>query len=34
MIDNKILIQRYDEIKNQLIDIQHRLMDLNIMIGR
>ncbi|WP_313757380.1 MBL fold metallo-hydrolase [Tissierella sp.] len=34
MIDNKILIQRYDEIKNQLIDIQHRLMDLNIMVGR
>lgn len=34
MIDNRILIQRYDEIKNQLIDIQHRLMDLNIMIGR
>ncbi|WP_353097221.1 MBL fold metallo-hydrolase [Tissierella praeacuta] len=34
IIDNKILTQKYDEIKNQLIDIQHRLMDLNVMIGK
>ncbi|NLV89498.1 MAG: MBL fold metallo-hydrolase [Tissierellia bacterium] len=34
MMDDKLLSRKYDEIKNQLIDLQHILMDLNIAIGK
>lgn len=34
LLDDKLLIKKYDEIKNQLIDLQHILMDLNISIGK
>lgn len=33
-IDEELLIKKYDGIRNQLIDLQHNLMDLNIMIGK
>ncbi|MCK9443868.1 MAG: MBL fold metallo-hydrolase [Tissierellaceae bacterium] len=33
-IDDKVLVQKYDDLKNQLIDLQHILMDLNISIGK
>lgn len=33
-IDDKVLAQKYDDLKNQLIDLQHILMDLNISIGK
>lgn len=34
MVDDKLLAKKYDEIKNRLIDLQHRLMDLNIIVGK
>lgn len=34
IVDDKLLIKKYDEIKNRLIDLQHRLMDLNIIVGK
>jgi len=34
IMDDKLLSRKYDEIKNQLIDLQHILMDLNIAIGK
>lgn len=34
MVDDKLLTKKYDEIKNRLIDLQHRLMDLNIIVGK
>lgn len=34
LLDEKLLTKKYDEIKNQLIDLQHILMDLNISIGK
>lgn len=34
IVDDKLLSKKYDEIKNQLIDLQHILMDLNIAIGK
>lgn len=34
MIDEKILEEKYDRIKNNLISLQHMLMDLNITIGK
>jgi len=34
LLDDKLLSKKYDEIKNQLIDLQHILMDLNIAIGK
>ncbi|NLK43572.1 MAG: MBL fold metallo-hydrolase [Tissierellia bacterium] len=34
MMDDKLLTKKYDELKNQLIDLQHILMDLNIAIGK
>ncbi|MDR7857031.1 MBL fold metallo-hydrolase [Tissierella sp.] len=33
-IDDKIFAKEYDSIKNQLIDLQNTLMDLNILMGR
>lgn len=33
-VNEEILIKKYDRIRNQLIDLQHNLMDLNIMIGK
>ncbi len=33
-IDDKLLKTKYDELKNQLIDLQHVLMDLNMSIGK
>lgn len=32
--DEDLLVKKYDMIKNQLIELQHNLMDLNIMIGK
>lgn len=34
MVDEKLLTKKYDQIKNQLIDLQHTLMDLNITITK
>lgn len=34
LMDDKLIYNNYDEIKNQLIDLQHILMDLNIAIGK
>ncbi len=34
MVDDKLLTNKYDEIKNRLIDLQHKLMDLNILVGK
>ncbi|MBU5427269.1 MBL fold metallo-hydrolase [Tissierella pigra] len=34
LLDSKVLATNYDEIKNQLIDLQHTLMELNIIIGK
>ena len=34
IVDDKLLVKKYDKIKNQLIDLQHTLMDLNILIGK
>lgn len=34
IIDEEMLAKKYDEIKNQLIDLQHTLMDLNITMGK
>ncbi|MFA7411841.1 MAG: MBL fold metallo-hydrolase [Tissierellaceae bacterium] len=33
-IDEEVLSKKYDDLKNQLIDLQHILMDLNISIGK
>ncbi|WMM23604.1 MBL fold metallo-hydrolase [Tissierella sp. MB52-C2] len=34
LVDDKVLAANYDEIKNQLIELQHTLMELNIIIGK
>ncbi|NLY77992.1 MAG: MBL fold metallo-hydrolase [Tissierellia bacterium] len=34
LMDDKLIYNNYDEIKNQLIELQHILMDLNIAIGK
>ncbi len=34
ILDEEILSKKYDEIKNQLIGLQHILMDLNMAIGK
>ena len=34
IVNEKLLAKKYDQIKNQLIELQHTLMDLNIIISK